>query len=685
MLEPIKPPDECERVGELHALCLLDTAPEERFDRITRTAQRLFGVATALVSLVDDERQWFKSARGLGATETARNISFCGHAILHDGAFIVADAAADWRFADNPLVTGPPHIRFYAGMPLHGPHGYRVGTLCIMDPAPRAFDALDAAALADLGMLVEAELNSRGLSQNVVLAKANEARLRAILDNVVEGIITIDQRGTIETVNPASVAIFGYAEDEVIGHNIKMLMPQPYQREHDGYLKNYCETGKAKVIGSGREVLGRRKDGSIFPLELAVSELQLGGRRVFSGIVRDITERKHAADALLAASRQLAATTGLQQAILNSANFSMIATGVDGIIKMFGAGAERMLGYAGADLIDLQTPAILHDPAEVAARAQALSAELGRPIEPGFETLMAQARAGRPDEMEWTYIRKDGGRLPVMLSVTAVKDEHGVLTGYLGIAYDLTERKKIEQMKNEFISTVSHELRTPLTSIRGSLGLLAAGSIGAIPQAAHVLLDIANNNCERLVRLINDILDIEKIESGNMPLNTVTQPILPLAQQAIESTEAYAAQHGVRFLLQPGAGSGNAYVMVDADRIIQVMVNLLSNAAKFSPEGADVKVILAQTPGWVRMAVIDQGPGIGEQFRAHIFKKFAQADSSDTRQKGGTGLGLSISKAIIEKHQGRIGFNPAPGAGTEFYFELPSLAVPAPQATGGQE
>ncbi len=673
MREPIKPHDEGERIAELHALCLLDSEHEERFDRITRTAQRLFGVATVLVSLVDAERQWFKSAQGLGASETPRSISFCGHAILHDDAFIVEDTAADPRFSDNPLVTGAPYIRFYAGMPLHGPHGYRIGTLCLIDPAPRTFDAADVAALADLGMLAEAELNTRELSQAVIHAKANEARLRAILDNVVEGIITIDERGTIETINPAAVRIFGYAADQVIGHNIKMLMPEPYHGEHDGYLNNYRQTGNPKVIGIGREVFGRRKDGAIFPLDLAVSEMLLNGRRAFSGIVRDITERKQAENAVLAANRQLAATTGLQQVILNSANFSMIATNVEGVITMFSAGAQRMLGYADAELVDRLTPAIFHDPAEVAARAAALSAELGRPIAPGFEAFVAKARGGSPDELEWTYIRKDGSRLPVMLSVTTVKDENEQLSGFLAIAYDLTDRKRIEQMKNEFISTVSHELRTPLTSIRGSLGLLAAGAVGDIPQRAHVLLDIANNNCERLVRLINDMLDIEKIESGNMHFHAVTQPILPLVQQAILATESFAAQHRVRLRLQPG--SDDAYVTADADRITQVMVNLLSNAAKFSPYGADVMIRLERQAQSIRMTVTDQGAGISEQFRPRIFQKFAQADSSDTRQKGGTGLGLSISKAIIEKHQGRIGFNSSAGVGTEFYFELPSKPI----------
>ncbi len=385
--------------------------------------------------------------------------------------------------------------------------------------------------------------------------------------------------------------------------------------------------------------------------------------------------RKRSREVVRTLNHQLSESTELQQAILNSANFSIISTDVNGMIRLFNNGAHRMLGYLSDEIVARHTPGLLHDETEMAARAQQLSHELGTPIKPGFEVLVARARGGLADEQEWTYIRKDGSRFPVMLSVTALWEEQLALTGFLCIAYDLTERKKVENMKNEFISTVSHELRTPLTSIRGALGLLSAGTVGAVPAAAKNLLDIANNNCERLVRMINDILDIEKIESGNMRFNAVTQRILPLAKQAIGATQAYAAQFQVKFELQPDAE--DAYVAVDADRITQVIVNLLSNAAKYSPPGASVEVQLVRQSGFLRLSVTDHGEGIDDHFRASIFQKFSQADSSDTRKKGGSGLGLSISKAIIEMHQGRIDFRSERGVNTEFFFELPLAAIPA--------
>jgi PAS domain S-box-containing protein len=237
---------------------------------------------------------------------------------------------------------------------------------------------------------------------------------------------------------------------------------------------------------------------------------------------------------------------------------------------------------------------------------------------------------------------------------------------------DISERKRVERMKNEFISTVSHELRTPLTSIRGSLGLLTGGAAGEFPPKAKMLLDIANSNCERLVRMVNGILDIEKIESGNMQFDMLTQPLLPLVQQAIDATQGYAAQFNVKVALL--ADAPGVHVAVDRDRMIQVVVNLLSNAIKFSPSGGAVEVRIHPESDRVRLSVVDRGEGVPEKFREQVFQKFAQADSSDTRQKGGSGLGLSICKSIVEEHGGRIDFQSEAGNGSEFYVELPIAA-----------
>ncbi len=239
----------------------------------------------------------------------------------------------------------------------------------------------------------------------------------------------------------------------------------------------------------------------------------------------------------------------------------------------------------------------------------------------------------------------------------------------LCIVRDISERKKIERMKNEFVAVVSHELRTPLTSIRGALGLVAGGVAGTIPTSAKAMLEIAHKNSERLVRLINDMLDIEKIESGKMQFDLQPLHIQPLIERAVADNQAYAQQLGVVLEVVPPVL--NSEVLGDSDRLLQVMANLLSNAAKFSPHGGVVQVAAARHGQNVRIAVIDQGEGIPEAFQGQIFQKFAQADSSDTGHKGGTGLGLSISKAIVECCGGSIGFTSSPGGGTTFYVDLP--------------
>jgi PAS domain S-box-containing protein len=254
-------------------------------------------------------------------------------------------------------------------------------------------------------------------------------------------------------------------------------------------------------------------------------------------------------------------------------------------------------------------------------------------------------------------------------------EDEGKVIGFYSLATDITELKRIDRLKSEFVSTVSHELRTPLTSIRGSLGLVSGGIAGKLPDAAMKLVDIARNNCERLIRLINDILDIEKIESGKMQLNLQATPLLPLMTQAVAANEGYGLANNVALALH--CDDPALQVKVEPDRLTQVVTNLLSNALKFSPPGSTVDVFVRKAGLGVRVEVRDHGPGIPEEFRSRIFQKFSQADASDTRQQSGTGLGLNISRAIIERMGGSIGFESRRGEGTAFFFELPLSGAPA--------
>ncbi len=269
--------------------------------------------------------------------------------------------------------------------------------------------------------------------------------------------------------------------------------------------------------------------------------------------------------------------------------------------------------------------------------------------------------------------RRDGLQVVCEWTVTPLVNPEGKVIALIAQGQDVTRQLEAERMKKEFTSTLSHELRTPLTSIIGSLQLINSGVLGDLSQDVAELTAVAERNGTRLLDLINDLLDIEKIESGKLTLVPEVFKLGELVREAIVLNKAFGERFKVRFELQgaPADGAADRAVHADRKRLLQVMTNLLSNAAKFSPEGGSVDVTLEERGTVLRVSVHDRGPGIPDSFRARIFGRFAQADSGTARQKGGTGLGLAISKRLVEMMQGRIGFDPRPGGGTTFWFELP--------------
>lgn len=323
-----------------------------------------------------------------------------------------------------------------------------------------------------------------------------------------------------------------------------------------------------------------------------------------------------------------------------------------------------LTGYAREELMDRPFGLLFAEEAATDIRRQ-------------IERVAGRGEAVTHHEAE--LLRRDGERRSVCFNLAPLYDGDRI-NALVGTAEDITERKKIERLKSEFLSTVSHELRTPLTSIRGSLGLLHGSAHSLSSEQLRPLVEIAYKNTDRLIKLINDLLDIQKLEAGEMRFSFDVHEVDALIRHALAANAGLGEEYEVSFDLKQGLPG--VRVEVDLDRFAQVLTNLLSNACKFSPPGERVEIepSLREAGCTVRIAVTDHGPGIPPEFRDRVFHRFAQADSSTTRRKGGTGLGLSIAKGMIERMGGRIGFRSVEGAGTTFYVDLPAAGEAGPEA-----
>jgi signal transduction histidine kinase/AmiR/NasT family two-component response regulator len=400
------------------------------------------------------------------------------------------------------------------------------------------------------------------------------------------------------------------------------------------------------------------------------------------------------ADRIVEGLRQeaLLKTGALQNAILTSANFSIIATDEKGIIQLFNVGAERMLGYQAAEVVDKISPSDIHDPQEVTARAQTLSVELATTITPGFEALVFKASRGIEDIYELTYICKDGSRFPAIVSITALRDDYGRIIGYLLIGTDNSVRKHVEQKlhdamavaekanlaKSDFLSSMSHELRTPLSAVLGFAQLIESGDpaptvgqkrcVDQILKAGWYLLD-----------LINEILDLALIESGKLSLSLEPISLSDVMQECRTMIEPQAQKHGisVTFPLM----EIRCFVQADRTRVKQVLINLLSNAIKYNKVGGTVVVeCIARGTERIRICVEDSGGGLTSEQLAQLFQPFNRLGQEGNVEEG-TGIGLVVCKRLVELMGGVIGVESVVGKGSVFWIDLNLTAEP--QAAAG--
>lgn len=609
---------------------------------------------------------------------------------------------------------------------------------------------------------------------------------QAAMVELATGVFILDTSGTLVDCNDHAARILGYAPGELVGESILRVTPRPYLEELRLYLDEVERMPLHRLPQVHRRAAVLNRHGQTIPIDLDIAVFEHEGQRHIVGNFRDTSRR-------VQRERLTTQALAVRSAVLDSAAFALVSTNAAGIIQLFNAAAERLLGYESETVVGKATPLLFHDVEEVRRR---LDDEFHRLPSTANEldALLAHARRRESAADDWTYVNSEGDNVPVFASVqsllndegnvagylfiavdasderrfkqallesehrfktlfnnapvglfltdadgncrlvnrtwteqtgytnSAARDqgwiaalhpddlqdvmvewnacietgqpfrrefrfkkpngetrwvagetirlqtESGKTTGFLGTTTDVTERKNTDRLKNEFISIVSHELRTPLTSINGAIALLASGVSGQLTDDAHELATIAQSNCDRLICLINDLLDIEKIESGIIEesLNRVNLP--DVVQESIVQNRPLETERNVTFRLR--SNPGTAEVFGDRSRLNQVMTNLLSNASKHGATDDVIDVDITILDGSVRVGITDHGDGVDPLLSQRIFNKFVQGEPSSTRRVGGTGLGLSICKTIIEHLDGHIDFQSRPGL-TTFYFELP--------------
>jgi PAS domain S-box-containing protein len=494
------------------------------------------------------------------------------------------------------------------------------------------------------------------------------SQLQSSLEATAEGILSIDLQGRIVNLNRRFAAIWNVSDDLIVARDETLMMQHLLSclREPESFreillnlkVNNEAETentlglidGRHLICVSKPEYLRDRLIGRVFSVRdiSAMKKIENDLVDALNLAELAVQDKSHMVDALKISESRL-------RRLVNSSLIGIFQGDMSGHLTLANDVLLKLLGVDRENIISNQIEWLKLTSPEYHQAHQAALAEIRE---------FGQAA---PFEAELT--RKDGVKVPVMVGLAQLE---GSRFEWVGFVLDLTEQKKADRAKSEFISVVSHELRTPLTSIRGALGLLENGAAGELTPKLMHLIRIAHRNSQRLGSLVNDLLDMEKLVSGKMEFKSESFNVTQLAVQAIEANTAYAAALGVQYILvEP---SSTLYAVGDSDRVMQVFANLLSNAAKFSPEGETVTVRLQADQQFIRIEVEDHGRGIPIEFRDKIFSKFAQADGSNTRQQGGTGLGLNIAKSFVEKMGGQIDFHSEVNKGSLFWFTLPVMS-----------
>lgn len=522
---------------------------------------------------------------------------------------------------------------------------------------------------------------------------------KALFDYATMGIVVSDSMGLVTAINPFALKLFGYSEEELAGQSVEILLPPRMRKKHRDHRQKFFRDALARPMAAGRALFGLRKDGSEFPVEISLSDYKENGEHFAIAFISDISIRRNAELEIEKLNRELEATVeartaklnetlqqlkisnekcrnaiNFQKAILDHAGAMIIATDEKGIITLFNPEAANLLGYTAEELVGKANPLIFHDKAEIARKREDLLARYGIDVKDDFSVMVERAKRNIHEEEQYTYIRKDGSVFPVSLTITAFTDEDGTLSGFMGIAIDISEREKTEdelrkslekekelnELKSRFVSMASHEFRTPLSTVLSSAYLIEKYPSAEDQPKREKHLQRIVSSVNMLTDILNDFLSVGRIEEGRIQVRTssfdlheVVMSLISELKNNLKKGQKISYRH-----------QGPATVMLDPSLLRHIIMNLVSNASKFSHESKPIEIRTEVTPAEVILSIKDHGIGISREDQKHLMERFFRGANAGNIQ--GTGLGLHIVSRYAELMKGVVECHSELEKGTEF-------------------
>jgi PAS domain S-box-containing protein len=517
------------------------------------------------------------------------------------------------------------------------------------------------------------------------------------------GIVVVNSKGLIQSANAFALELVGYTIDELLGEPIEKLIPHRYRQAHVEHRETFNRHPRNRTMGVGMDLFALRKDGTEFPVEVSLSNYQNQIEQNTIAFLSDISVRKkaeaenvklknaleetvqqrtkdltNAMHQLKMSNERLERVLYFQKALLDNAGAMIIATDPVGLITLFNPEASKNLGYSEAEVVNRSTPVMFHIVEEIESKRQQIFTEHGVQLQNNFSVLVENARRNTHEEVNYTYRRKDGSQFPVSLTITALKDRTGMIAGFMGIAIDISERKKTEEilsaslkqekelseLKTKFVAMASHEFRSPLSTILTSAYLIQKYPMVEDQSKRDVHVTRIVSSVNMLKDILNDFMSIDKIEEGKIPVKQTSFQLQNLLTSVLEEME-----NNLRKDQQINyQHTGDTTVLMDSSLLKHIVINLVSNASKFSPEGSPIEIKTNVADHQVSLSVKDNGIGIPEEDQAHLMERFFR--SSNAAHIQGTGLGLHIVAKYAELMGGVVLLTSELGAGTEIKIEF---------------